>query len=389
MRRLGWEVRWEFPPHNLLNSTTNFAEQKPYDSGNAIDPLFEYVNEQVSPISTSPNPARSRKPMRANVGKPVTKIRKELSIPHKEVLDRGRFKVLPITPRATKPPGWKLGSGFDGITLEPSGSMRPRTSRNRNVGKTRTPHYLSQSRPHLDTSTELSPTRESVDQRGIPERQESHGEPVETVKADPTKRLSTADSAYNDGLAQRAAEIGIEGASEQVANLIAPIHRPAENDHSGTVFLHHDRTVKEPIQVHLSRSKNLAASQMIREPSESERNGWLKRKRVDFAVSDEDEGRLPVRTRPTSVNGSVHGRKSGKTCLETRLQGATQAQNSAENDLLAFHGGRQTAQEMEWPVTGQKQRFFQGESSAVQHRRRVSHAVEVESLDPDDEASNH
>ena len=50
--------------------------------------------------------------------------------------------------------------------------------------------------------------------------------------------------------------------------------------------------------------RNLDASQGIRGPSKSERNGCLKGKRVDFAIADEDEGRLSVLAKTDSVSGS-------------------------------------------------------------------------------------
>ena len=190
--------------------------------------------------------------------------------------------------------------------MEPSGTMRPRIPRNQDSGHARTYRFLDRSVPKLDFSTESSLPRHFVGERGTPKRHDSHCNPVEIRNSDPTIRLSTVDSPFEGGLAQRAAMIGEQAASEQAVNVTAPVHHPPiENQSPETAFSsHHDSTVKEPTQVHQWQRRNLGASQGIREPSKSERNGWLKRKRVHFAVADEDEGRLFVLANTESVNGS-------------------------------------------------------------------------------------
>ena len=252
--------------------------------------------------------------MRANIGKPVTRNRRELIIPQQGVLDRGRFKVLPITPRAAKPPGWRLGSGFDGITLEPSEMIRPRISRKQRFGPARTHRFPDHSISKLDFSTGQSSPRHFVGERGTQKRQKSHCGPEETSDLDPTSRLGTPVQlmgALEGGLAQRAAMIGGQAASEQAVDATAPMHPPNENCSSGAAFpSHHDGTVEEPTQVHQCQRRNLDAIQKIREPSKSERNGWLKRKRVHFAVAGEDEGRLSVLARTNLP--SMEADKGGK-----------------------------------------------------------------------------
>ena len=325
----------------LPNPNAKFIEQKAYDPDNFIDPSDEYVNERVSPISSSPNCARIHKPVRANVGKPVTRTRQELTVPQREALDQGQFKVLPITPRATKPPGWKLGSGFDGITLEPALNMGPRTSHGRSVGHARNPRFLGKSVLKLDFSTELSPTRQHVGQSGVPDQQESHHSPVESRKSYPARRLSTADGAFEDRLVQSAASIGEKAESERAANWTALSCSPTNDYQSGTAFSsHHDCIIKDTAQVRLSQSRNLDASQTIRGPSKSERNGWLKRKKVNFALSDEDEGWLSFRTRTLPVNRSGRGGRSEKNLVVSCLKDITQAQHAAENDIEAFQEAR-------------------------------------------------
>ena len=325
--------------------------------------------------------------MKANVGKPVTRIRKEITIPQRKVSDRGRFKVLPSTPRATKSPGWRLGSGFDGVTMESSTNMRPQASRKRNVDHARTPRFLGQSLPELELSIGSSPTRQFPGPRGIPTRRENPCSPVETKEFDPVRKLGTADGAGEGGLVQRPAKIGGEAAFVHVANSVAPIHPLIRNDQCGTASSsHYHDIVREPFQLQLSQCRDLAASQTIREPSKSERNGWLKRRKVDFAVADDDEERLFIRTQTISVNGSGDGRKGGRDRIDNYLKDPTQVQHAAATDLQAFNGGEQSTQN---PQRSQKQGLIQDEPSAEQHRRRVSHDVEVGSSDSEEAASNN
>lgn len=322
--------------------------------------------------------------LRANVGRPVTRIRHEIIMPQWEVLDRGRFKVLPNTPRATKSPGWKLGSGFDGISMEPSTNMRLRASRKRKVGNTRTPYVLGQSLPELDLSAGSSPTRHFVGQRGIPSRQQNHCGP-ELVE-----KLDTADGAFEGGPAQSAVKTCGEAASGHVATSTAPIHSPVRNDRSGTASSsHHGGILKGPTQLHPSQSKDLDASQTIREPSRSERNGWLKRRKVDFAVADEDEERLFAHTVTAPVHGSRERRESGRNCVDRYLKDTTRAQHAAGVNPQAFNRGWQATQIPQRPATSQKQESMHDKPSAGQHRRLVSRDIEAESSNSEEAASTH
>ena len=189
--------------------------------------------------------------------------------------------------------------------MEPSGIIRPQIPRKQDSGHTRTQRFLDRSVRKLDFSTESSSPRHFVGERGTPKRHDSHWNLVAIRNSDPTIRLSAVDSAFEGGLAQSAAMIGGQAASEQAVNVTTPVHHPPiENRSPETAFSsHHDSTVK-PNQVHQCRKRILDASQGVREPSKSERNGWLKRKRVHFAVADEDEGRLSVLAKTESVNGS-------------------------------------------------------------------------------------
>lgn len=321
--------------------------------------------------------------MRANVGRPVTRIRHEILMPRWEVLDRGRFKVLPNTPSATKSPGWKLGSGFDGITLKQSTNMSLQASRKRKFGHTRTPQIVGHSLPELDFSAGSSPTRHFIGQRGIPSRQKKHYGP------EPVEKLCTADDALEGGPAQSAAKTCEEAASRQVATSTTPIQSLMRNDRSGTSSSSHHGILKGPTQLHPSQSRDLDASQTIREPSRSERNGWLKRRKVDLAVADEDEERLFARILTARVHGIRERKGSGRDRVDGYLKDTTQTQHDAGADQQAFSRGGQTTQNPHRPVSSQRQKSIQKEPSARPRRRRVSQDVEAESSDSEGAASTH
>ena len=315
------------------NSPANFARQKAYDFDNdADDPLDKHVNEKPSPTSTPPSWARSRVSKRANISKPVTRIRRELTIPSQGDVDRGRFKTLLVTPRVTKPPGWRLGSGFDGITLEPFGIMRPRISRKQDFGHARSHRFLDRSVSKLDLSTGSPPSRHFVGERSNSKRHESHCNPGQTRNFDSAIRSRKADGTFEGGLARN---IGEHATLTQTVNLTAPVHHPSTENHSSEVAFHshHDVTVKEPTQMHQFQRRNPDASHEMREPSKSERKGWLKRKRVDFVVVDEDERRLSMHAETDYVNASEHGRRSGRDGVDRLLNDVMQAQHAFGDEL--------------------------------------------------------
>ena len=159
------QVRTSFRQHVIWVSNRQFAWYIA-DSSNQksccsdIDLLNVNLDEQGLPATTSPIcEGRDRESMRANVGKPVTRIRHEITMPKWEVLAREGLKVPPTTPRATKPRQWRLGSGFDGITLAPSTNKRPQTSCNRKAGHARTPGSLGRTLPQLELSNSSSLNR--------------------------------------------------------------------------------------------------------------------------------------------------------------------------------------------------------------------------------------
>ncbi|CAF9940004.1 MAG: hypothetical protein ALECFALPRED_008402 [Alectoria fallacina] len=365
----------------------NFTKQKLYDSDNAIDLLNEYLDEQDFPASTSPSLERSQKPMKANVGKPVTRNFQAITIPQREILTQEGFKFPPITPRAMKSPGWKLGSGFEGMTVEPSTNKRSKASRNRQFRHARTPGFLGRSHLKLELSSRLSSAVQSVGQRAIPKRQKDQGGLGEIRKYEPARELGMIDGAVEDGQPYNAAK----AAFEQVASLTALLRSPIENDQSRIVpSAYRNGIFKEPIQLHQRQRRDLEASRAIREPSKSERNGWLKRRRVEFAVADQDkEEQLFVHTQRASVHTSEHEREIGRNGLVSYFEDTAQAQHAIYNDPQAFGGSGQTTPNPQRLVTSQQQDASQGEQSAEQHQYRTVHDPEKQGSDSEEQTLDH
>ena len=365
--------------------TANLTEQKAYDSTIPVDSLNVNLDEQQFGESTSPNRGRNRESTKANVGKPVTRVRHEIIMPKQEVLAREGFKVPPTTPRAKKSPGWRLGSGFDGITLAPTTNRRPQTSRNRKVRFARTPYFLGRSPPKLELSSRLSPTRQSVDQSGFLNRQKDQGGPVGKRLFEPARESGTADCSVEVGLPHRAAETGRNPGFEPGASLTALLRPTSENDQSGTTSSsHHDGIVKGLVQLHSSQNDDLDASQTIREPSRSERNGWLKRRRVKFAVADEDEEEQRYSlTQRTLVNASKNRRGDGKSALGTYFE-TPQAQLAVDNRLQALNGGGQTAPFLQRPMARQQQGVFLDNKSDERSERQMLYNAEVQGSDSEE-----
>ncbi len=349
-----------------------------YDSDNAIDSLNEYLGEEESSESILSNCGKSRKPIRANVGRPITRIRQDINVPQRGALVREDFKVLPITPRAKESPGWRLGSGFDGITLEPATNKRPRTSRARKVEHAKAPYFVGRSLPKLELSNRITPTCQFDGQSDIPRRQKDQGGHVDTRTPE---GLGIAGGAFEGGLTQWAAETGEKTAVVQVASLTTLLCEPIEKDRPETATSSpHGPTGKEPTQLHSSQSRDLEASPAIREPSKSERRGWLKRKRVSFAVADEgEEEQLFIHTQSTSINAHKHGKKVKQDHINSYIKDVAQARRDADNNL-----GYQTAMKREPLATSQQQDSLRKEPRAEQHRRRVLHDAEERNPDTED-----
>lgn len=338
--------------------------------------------------------------MGANIGKPVTRIRQEIAIPQGKVLAPQGFKVLPVTPRVAKSPGWRLGSGFDGITFKPSTNKSTQTSRNRKAKPLRMPSSLSRSLPTLDLRVGLSPIHQSIDQRGIPKRQSSQGRSVETKRYKPASELGGVDGAFEDVMQHRVARSGEKTTFEQVADLtLTHLLGPSINDWPSTKSdqslaapsFQRKSVVKEPVQMPQSQTRNLS-SLAIREPSKSERNGWLKRRRVHFAVSDESENEEKpfFHTQRACANFSEASKRNGRACLDTYLEDTSQEQRAVYRNLQATKGrGKQTSPSPDQPGHCGQQSIFQREQSARENQHRAWYDTERQPFNSEDEIFEH
>ena len=281
-----------------------------------------------------------------------------------------------MTPKATRSPQWKMGSGFDGFTLEASGvSKESRPTRSRKAGHPRNPRLLDRSLPKLDLSTSLSPTFHSFGQRDVPKGQKDQSSPHEAWILEPIQELGTAVGAVNSALTQTAVTMGGKAISVQNANLNILPGEPVKSCQSGTAGS----------QPHVSQSKGADTSQVVLEASKGEQNDWLKRKMVSFVVTDEDEEELQFVHRPrTSVNASGRWRSIERGRLDSYFKDATQAQHATNTDLQSSVRSGQIRPTPEHPISGPKQVFLQSPPRAEQQRRRDQHDAEIEGSDSED-----
>ena len=106
---------------------------------------YELLGEDSDPLDCSPPRVVHSKRSEFSNGKPVTKIRRYLSIPQQHNISHKDFKFPPVTPGPRRNPNQKLGSGFAGV-----GSRRMQGR------KPRKPHKYPQGT--LELSDVLSPT---------------------------------------------------------------------------------------------------------------------------------------------------------------------------------------------------------------------------------------
>ena len=344
---------------------------KAYGSDNAIDLISEILDEEESSTSVPPACDKSRKPTRANVGRPRKKPNQDISILQRDVLAREGFKVPPFTPRPTKAPGWKLGSGFDGITLRPSANRKPR---NRNITSSRDSIFSGRSFPELELSTTMSSTRQPAGQRSIPKSQKNQPGLVAADNTKPVPELATADSTIRFGLPRMRTKTRENPAFVQVASSTA-LCETMETEQLETVSSSNDDgTVRKPVPLHSSQNMYLGPSQSIREPLRSEHSGWLKRQTVKFVTSDKGEDEhILFRTPITSVIATGYS------------EDITQSQHATDKDPQAFIEGGRIRPVSDLPVTpSQKRDICHKEPSVNQYRRQVLHDAIIDSS-PSDE----
>ena len=199
--------------------------------------------------------------------------------------------------------------------------------------------------------------------------QKQQGSSSETRGYGPTTELGSSDCSVESGQPQRVANTGKKATYEQAASLDTSTNPFEKNDCFQTASASYDDTIaKEIIQQHLSQGRVFNASQAIRGPSRSERNGWLKCRRGNFTVADENErDPVVVHTKRESVN-SV--KDNGRYGLDTYLEDNEQNQQTFDRDLQGLVGDGQTALDLDRPLPTQQQDVFQTRYRAERRKRR-------------------
>ncbi|KAM0803066.1 hypothetical protein BDR22DRAFT_841429 [Usnea florida] len=335
-----------------------------YDPGNAIDQVEKCLDNQGILAPTPPRDERIQRLVRAHTTKkPIQALLSQRKVPARE-----GFRFPPTTPKATKAPGWRLGSGFEGMTIDqPTNRMR-HSLRGSKIRHARTPRLLGRSLSKLPARS--SSTEEVFGPRGLPEMQKQQGSPSETRNHKPTTELGSADCSVESGQPQKVANTGKKATYEQAANLDTSINPFEKNDCFRTASVSYvDTITKEIFQQHLSQSRAFNASQALRGPSRSERNGWLKRRTANFAFAGEnEEDPLVVHTDRESVNNNV--KDNGRYGLDEYHEDNEQDQRTFPRDLQGFVGDGQTASDLEPPLPTRQQDVFQTRYRPERHKRR-------------------
>ena len=307
--------------------------------------------------------------MRANTERPASKPQQAL-LSQRKFLARERFRFPPTTPKAMKAPGWKLGSGFEGMTIDQPTNRMPHSLRGSKVRHAGTPRLRGRSLPKLPAK--LSPTQQLVGPKSLPEMQKQQGSPSKTRICGPTTKLGSSECSVELGQSQRVANTGKKATYEQAPSLDTSINPFETNECFRTASASHvDTIAKEIFQQHLRQGRVVNASQAIRAPSRSERNGWLKRRRVNFTVADENEDDLLLVHIERAFVTNV--RENGRYGLDTYLEDNEKNQRTIDRDLQGFVGDGQTASDSQRPLPTQQQNVFQTRHRAEQHKRRVLH----------------
>ena len=196
--------------------------------------------------------------------------------------------------------------------------------------------------------------------------------PSETRIYGPTTELGSSECSVELGQPQTVTNTGKKATYEQAASLDTSISPYETNECFRTTSASYvDTIAKEIFQQHLSQGRAFNASQAIRGPSRSERNGWLKRRSVDFTVADENEEDLLLahieRASVTNV------KDNGRYGLDPYLEDNEQNQRTFDRDLQGFVGDEQTASDLKRPLPTQQQNVFQTRPRAERHKRRDLH----------------
>ncbi|KAL2051703.1 hypothetical protein ABVK25_008117 [Lepraria finkii] len=236
-----------------------------------------HLNNHKPPELNSKSTGIAKAANEANIGKPVTKRRRDVVQPSRSRIDPDDFKFPPTTPKPTRSPGCKLGSGFEEITLETSNtavsfSHRPKANRAKTVR-----FMLTPLRP-LELSTMIWPMS-PVPKTKIPPRK---GQYSTVIHPESTDLGHSVGSSTISGKRVRpridTTKFG-KGAKSDHTRILAPflqppikVHNPSQPGKSPNA-----PTSQRPVStagMSLRTSETgTESSHAIRPPSKSERNG--------------------------------------------------------------------------------------------------------------------
>ena len=265
-----------------------------------------HLNNHKPPEFVSKSTGIAKAANEANIGKSVTKCRRDIVQPRRGSIDPDDFKFPPTTPKSTRSPGWKLGSWFEGITLETSNtavsfSHRPKAKRAKTV------RFMLTPLGPLELSNKIWPISPVPKTKNPPRKGQcsivtppesagvGHFDGSSTISGKRIRpRIDTTKSS--------------KGAKSDQNRILAPSLQPPIKAHDPS------QPGKSPIALKSQRPVSTAgislrtseigteSSQAIRPPSKSERNGWLKRRRrVSFVDADEQDMLLDVQQSRTKV----------------------------------------------------------------------------------------
>lgn len=266
---------------------------------NQLELVAELPLPANSPGKESSEQGRAKRkgPNEANIGRPMTRSRRDLVTSRCNSIDPQDFKFPPITPKSARSPGWTPGSGFEGTRFQTFGPTTL-TSHRRPARRVKAVRFAVPPPRPLDLSTKISPTAKASISPLLQKAPKSSALPPEVTRRlrspKPSQDRSTDNGEFIPHI-DKATPAG-ETMSSQIQTLTAllrpraEVNQPAEFEISEDDDLARRRSLSS--RKCPSPQERGADSAAIRRPSRSERNGWLKRRRrVSFA--DENEQRTP------------------------------------------------------------------------------------------------
>ena len=209
-------------------------------------------------------------------------MRKDFGLPQHRNISHEGFKFPPTTPKLNRTPGWKLGSGFEGIKLEYPAKPKLRKSYGTTAKRTRKQRFQT---PYSRT-LELS----NISSRclHVKKGQESMGNPAPNKSS-----ILPQELVQLRGFVDENAMSNNEAAFDQTHGVSASPGQLREDQASDSSQC---PTVKSHVaalgrdEVLDSETNSITADRTIRKPSRSERHGWLKRRRAHGVDMEEDRG---------------------------------------------------------------------------------------------------